>query len=104
MADKVTSTKSDAPPDLNADVNAALDAAAKAMVASGMSEAQAEAFLNAARPNGTSSVVGNLADLQRSTGLPNVVVERPPTINEDRLAFAPKVEADPTPPPPQSTF
>jgi hypothetical protein len=84
MADKVTNKTEDH----NANINKALDAAAKAMVASGMSVSDAEAFLNSARPRGVSDVVGNIADLQRSTGLPKVTVE---PVEEDRLHFAHKV-------------
>lgn len=109
-ADKPATTKKSAPSapstptEHNSAINAALDSAAKAMVASGMSEAQAEAFLNSARPSGVSTVVGNLADLHRSTGLPDIAVETTPTINDDRLAFATKVEGDSAPPAPKSTF
>lgn len=104
MTDKVTTTKSAAPVDHNAEINKHLDAAKDAMVASGMSDSQAEAFLGSARPSGISTAVGNIADLQKSAGMTPVVTETVPTINEDRLAFASKVEADPGPPAPKSTF
>lgn len=95
MADEVTTTKSSAKaapkePDHVASVNAALDAARDAMIASGMSASDADAYLNAARPSGVSTAVGNIADLNRSSGLPTVQAPTVPTIDEDRLAFAAK--------------
>lgn len=114
MADKATATKSSAPADPNAEVNAALDTAKDAMIKAGMPADQADALLNAARPNGTGTVVGNYADLQRmgaiaATGVMptppaeddlkttdlkeafvDASVDMPPTIEEDRLAFAAK--------------
>ena len=64
MADKVTSTKS-ASADPNDKINKLLDQAKEAMVEAGMPPDQADAMLNAARPNGGETAVGNLADLQR---------------------------------------
>jgi hypothetical protein len=95
MADEVTTTKSApkaAPKEVDhvSTVNDALDAARDAMMASGMSASEADAYLNAARPSGTSTAVGNLADLNRSSGLPSVQAPTVPTIDEDRLAFAAK--------------
>jgi hypothetical protein len=94
MADEVTTTRkaSSTPKEVDhvATVNTALDAARDAMIASGMSAGDADAYLNAARPSGTSTAVGNLADLNRSSGLPTVQAPVVPTIDEDRLAFAAK--------------
>jgi hypothetical protein len=78
--------------DHNAEVNKHLDAAAKAMVKSGMSESDAEAFLNSARPRGVSTAVGNYADLQRMTGLPTVEAEDPDTSRLHLAAKIPKEE------------
>lgn len=93
MADEVTTTKKAATPkevDHVATVNKALDAARDAMIASGMPAGDADAFLNGARPSGVSTAVGNLADLNRSSGLPDVQAPVVPTIETDRLAFAAK--------------
>lgn len=73
--------------DHNAAINKALDAARDAMIASGMSEGDADAFLNSARPRGVSTVTGNFADLQRMTGLPTVQSADP---DNSRLKFAHK--------------
>lgn len=77
--------------DHNAAINDALDSAAEAMIASGMSEGDAAAFLNSARPRGVSTVTGNYADLQRMTGLPVVAN---PAESEDRLKFSHKIDKD----------
>lgn len=82
--------KKDTAVDHVATVNKALDAARDAMIASGMTAGDADAFLNAARPSGTSTAVGNLADLNRSSGLPAVQAPTVPSIEQDRLAFASK--------------
>lgn len=102
MADEVTATKKSTPVKAkeseaskkNAAINDALDAAAKAMVDSGMSESDAEAFLNSARPRGVSTVVGNLADLNRSSGLDEVTAE---PVEEDRLKLSHKIDKDAKP-------
>lgn len=68
MADSVTSTKSAKAADPTDEINKHLDAAKAAMVASGMPEDEADAMLNAARPNSPGAPVGNIADLQRQHG------------------------------------
>jgi hypothetical protein len=67
MADKTTSTRSaqDATAESNKKINDLLDQAKDAMVEAGMPPDQADAMLNAARPSGGGTVVGNYADLQR---------------------------------------
>lgn len=109
MADKVTSTKKTDP---NDEINALLDQAKDKMVAAGMPPDQADALLNAARPNSAGTVVGNYADLQRMGAIAQTgVMPTPPgeddvetsnieeaftenegegtvNIDEDRLAFA----------------
>jgi len=74
-----------------ANINKALDAAKEAMIASGMAEGDADAYLNAARPSGVSTATGNYADLQRMTGLPTVQVA---DADDSRLKFAHKLDKD----------
>lgn len=82
MADKKTATRSDQD-EQNQKINDALDKAKDAMIEAGMPPDQADAMLNAARPNGSGGIVGNFADLQRMGAIAQTGVMPTPPIEED---------------------
>lgn len=128
MADEVTTSSSTSAKtadkkstakevDHNSEINKHLDAARDAMVKAGTPLADAEAFLNSARPRGGGSRVGNFADLQRmgkiqtegiiatppgqddieTSDIKDAFVEDPKgdaVAPDDRLAFAHKLDPD----------